>query len=351
LKQQDDGKILVAGNFREMNGISRNGLARLLPNGDLDVSFVPPMFAVSRSPESATAITEVIPEPDGTIWVAGLFDTVDSQPRSGIARLNTNGGLDASFVPRHSSLSPLEQIGAKMVLQPNGKVLFGYSTLNSFNPDGTLDGVISGLPGSVRALAIQPDGKILIGTTGSNAISRLFPDGNVDLSFKPPAIFPASIGFRGLDTLAVESAGGIFMAGGFDLVNGVPRPAVARLQSDGSLDTNFVVSLNKNFSSLTISKQGEDLLLLGGAFDSVNEISRPGIVRLHAGQPQEIIRPTLSYSIEDAFLAFQWPRHHEGFTLETAASLISPTWMPINSLGNSAKIPIASSHMFFRLRK
>ena len=109
--------------------------------------------------------------------------------------------------------------------------------------DTTFDSSI-GADGPVRALAIQSDGKIVIsGEFGSyNAVpvsrlARLHADGSLDTSFNP--------GGAGLDSFAadieIDAVGRILLAGAFRNVNGVLRARVARLNSNGSLDSSFTL--------------------------------------------------------------------------------------------------------------
>ena len=110
----------------------------------------------------------------------------------------------------------------------------------SFNP---------GANGSVCALAVQPDGKILVGgdfttlggggtgTTPRNRIGRLNADGSLDTSFNPGAN-------GGVYALAVQPDGKILVGGDFTTLGGggtgtTTRNCIGRLNADGSLDTSF----------------------------------------------------------------------------------------------------------------
>jgi uncharacterized delta-60 repeat protein len=134
----------------------------------------------------------VLTLPDDKILVAGLFN-LDGTNRC-IVRLNANGTLDNTFT--RASLSPNEGISS-LAVQPDGKILVGggFTTINGdsrkniarLNPNGTVDN--SSNPGTgpdraVDAVALQPDGKVLIGGSFTNVngtprprIARLNPDG------------------------------------------------------------------------------------------------------------------------------------------------------------------------------
>jgi hypothetical protein len=90
---QPDGKLVVAGFFDRANGVPRRSLARLNPDGTLDLSFRgPSRFACGESCESSLGTALV--QPDGKIVVLGGFTTADGYPREYLARvLGTPGAL------------------------------------------------------------------------------------------------------------------------------------------------------------------------------------------------------------------------------------------------------------------
>jgi uncharacterized delta-60 repeat protein/uncharacterized repeat protein (TIGR01451 family) len=80
---QIDGKIIVSGEFTIYNGIPRSRIARLLPNGELDLTFNP-----------GTGFNNVVfssaQQSDGKIILVGNFSRYNSTNRNMIARINTN---------------------------------------------------------------------------------------------------------------------------------------------------------------------------------------------------------------------------------------------------------------------
>ncbi len=90
LAQQIDGKIIVGGSFTTINGENRDRIARLNPDGSLDMSFNPG----ANNGASALAI-----QVDGKILVGGSFTNIGGATRNRIARLNTDGSLDTTFNP------------------------------------------------------------------------------------------------------------------------------------------------------------------------------------------------------------------------------------------------------------
>jgi hypothetical protein len=88
---QGDGNIVIGGDFTLVNQLSRNRIARLGSDGQVDSGFDPGLGADDLV--SAVAIQ------GNKVIIAGLFTAVDGMPRGSIARLNSNGSLDTSFDP------------------------------------------------------------------------------------------------------------------------------------------------------------------------------------------------------------------------------------------------------------
>ncbi len=191
---QADGKIVIGGSFTGVNGHPRNRIARLNADGSVDQSFNPGGGADDF-------VETVAVQADGKIVIGGGFTGVNGHPRNRIARLNADGSVDQSFNPG--------------------------SGANTF----------------VFAVAVQADGNIVIGGfftsvngTPRNRIARLNADGSVDQSFNP-----GSGADDFVETVAIQADGKIVIGGVFLSVNGAPRNRIARLNADGSVDTSFDV--------------------------------------------------------------------------------------------------------------
>jgi uncharacterized delta-60 repeat protein len=182
---QTDGKIVVGGSFTNVGSTARSRIARLNSDSHLDLSF--DAGAGANGTVNAVALTR-----DGKVLVAGAFSMMNGLPRGRIARLNNDGSVDAGF-----------------------------------------DGGI-GPNGSVSAIAVQKDGKVLIGGVfqfingiARNHVARLNPDGTVDPSFDPGLGADNTI-----SAIALSRSGKIFVGGSFRQFNGLARDRVARLNGD-----------------------------------------------------------------------------------------------------------------------
>jgi uncharacterized delta-60 repeat protein len=209
LALQDDGKVLAAG--YAFNGSDYDfALARYLPDGSLDASFDGDGWMVIDfgGNEEARAIAL---QTDGKIILAGYTDLQDSFDFA-LARLLPDGSLD-----------------------------------NSFNSDGLLSSDLSGANDSAFALALQPDGALLIAgyiyldSASDFALARYLPDGNLDASFDGDGW--ASLDFAGQGdqafAMALQADGRVVLAGVAEVGMDSADFALARFNPDGSLDASF----------------------------------------------------------------------------------------------------------------
>jgi uncharacterized delta-60 repeat protein len=212
---QPDGKILVGGYFDSYAGLPRNRIARLNPDGSLDVSFEPSL-AVPHAYWAGFAAS-LAPQSDGKILVGGEFATVNGVARTNLARLNPYGRLDESFASA-PALVPVAQV----VVQDDDRILFlSGGGLFRLNPDGTLDETfhLPGLSGNVSCMALQPDGKIVVGSSAGLSWGyppamtlRLNVDGSLDSSFVP--LLAGEDPAQSLDSIALVNDGRIYVGGG-----------------------------------------------------------------------------------------------------------------------------------------
>jgi uncharacterized delta-60 repeat protein len=284
--KQDDGKILIGGEFTSYNGFKRNRIARLNADGSLDTSFDP------GSGVDQFFVRIIIIQPDGKILIGGGFTTYNGVPRTAIARLNTNGSIDTSFDPGNGASFSILSI----VLQSDGKILIGggFTSYNGvgrnriarLNADGSLDTSFdpgSGVNNNVESISLQLDGKILIAGqfesyngVARNRIARLNTNGTLDTSFDP------GLGANNpIFTSTLQPDGKIVIGGQFTSYNGVVRNSIARVNADGTLDNSFNPGIGANNSVNSISLQHDGKILIGGQFESYNGVGRIRIARIN----------------------------------------------------------------------
>ncbi|MDR2333950.1 MAG: IPTL-CTERM sorting domain-containing protein [Burkholderiaceae bacterium] len=319
---QADGKILIGGQFHSVlptgstTATSIWGIARLNADGTLDSTF---QNAPAGKVKSNHNVRGIAVQPDGKIVIGGYFTAIDGTPINRIARLNANGTLDTSFNVGTGSNGNIEDVK----LQADGKVVISGSFTNiqgtdirgvaRLNTDGSLDttfvpnggatGVVNGAwDGSfpVYQLAVQNDGKILYagGThtyTGKYhwRIARLNTDGTPDTSFNSSVDWWAS-------SIALQNVGGeqkIVVGGDFGVAGqrnpdnnatigtDANRMRIARFNADGTVDTEFDTSYSSNSWVWAVLPNSDGTVYMGGKFTSVAGMARRGIARLKELDP------------------------------------------------------------------
>lgn len=144
--------------------------------------------------------------------------------------------------------------------------------------DDTFTGSASAAAAYTYVSSVQPDGKILVGGrlryangTPRGGIARLNPDGTEDTTFNPGgtgAMGGAFFSTQGVYDIVVLNDGKILIAGGFFSYNGIPARGLARLNSDGTLDTSFNVGgtgVSGTYSLVkSIAVQSDGKIIAGG---------------------------------------------------------------------------------------
>jgi uncharacterized delta-60 repeat protein len=266
---QPDGKVVVAGTADEA-GVIDFALARYNPDGTLDPTFSNDgvlMFGLA----GADFATSLALQPDGSIVAAGYTSaggTASNPNDVALIRVTANGAADPTF---NVNGSKTIDFGANdratgVVVQPDGKiVVVGSSGLPGgsnfiaarLNADGSLDTTFGtggkqtvdlGGIDDANAVLLQPDGKLVLvgtqapagapmpgGVTANFAVARLNTDGSLDTSFDTDGKQTVDFGtIDAANAAALQPDGRIVLAG----VSGSDF-AYARLNANGSLDTSF----------------------------------------------------------------------------------------------------------------
>ncbi|WP_330264734.1 calcium-binding protein [Streptomyces griseorubiginosus] len=248
---QPDGKIVVVGySWREYENCCWFVVARYNADGTLDNGFSGDgrYFADIDGPTEAR---DVAIDPSGRIVAAGY-----TGGDMAVLRLNADGTPDTTFggdgtVTANPAGPTLQEggDGRALALQSDGKIVVGGEVgstrfdfaLMRFNPNGSVDtsfdgdGIVRtdfGDYEAVEALAIQPDGKIV--AAGGNSLARYNPNGSLDTGFDGDGkVVPSGVGVW--DLALQPGDGRIVLAGG----GGPGDFAVQRYNPDGSQDTGF----------------------------------------------------------------------------------------------------------------
>jgi uncharacterized delta-60 repeat protein len=301
INTQIDGKIIIGGGFQSFNGYPAPNLCRLNSNGALDLTFnIGSGFSGTYNMFFGSSVYTTAIQNDGKIIVGGNFLSFNGINKFGICRLNQNGTIDPSF----NSLTGFNGAVRKVCLQSDGKIIVGgdFTTYNSttvnricrLNPDGTLDtsfniglGFNSPQSESVYDLVIQQDGKIIVGGyfsqfngVSKHKILRLNTNGTLDASFNIGSGFGSGGG--GIWSMALQTDGKILIAGMLYVYNGQSISNICRLNTNGSLDLSFLQGSGFNNPTFSVSVQSNGKIVIGGQFSSYNGTNRSNIIRLNS---------------------------------------------------------------------
>jgi uncharacterized delta-60 repeat protein len=280
IARQADGKLVLVGD----SDFQRVAVARLNRNGSLDKTFSGDGRSTFQWGPLSRA-TAVIVLPNGKYLVGGF-----SGPEGGnmqAARLNPSGALDTSFGTGGKATVDFggDDFGQAMARQPDGRILLaGRSTTagavvarlranGALDPDFDGDGRVT-VPGggSLVAVLVQPDGKVLVAGNAAGSqmmtVTRLNRNGSFDTTFSGDGTASVDIGpMADLAGDAVLQPDGKIVVAGSTQGDGF---GVARLNPDGSLDPSFgdAGKANVNFSvaafGLAATRQSNGRIVVAG---------------------------------------------------------------------------------------
>jgi uncharacterized delta-60 repeat protein len=274
---QADQKIIIGGYFSTFNGVATNCLVRLNPDGSADNSFNIGSGILNYTFGKSNVVYTMYIKSDGKIFIGGDFTNVNGSFINFIVHLNSDGSTDTSF---NSGAGANDDVHA-IVVQPDGKILVGgnFTTINSvplnrlarLNSDGSVDTTFmigTGANNEINAITLQADGKILIGGlftsfngTSLNRLARLNGNGTLDNTFNIGSGASVSV-----NAIAIQADGKIVIAGGFTTFNGATKSRITRLNQNGSTDNTFYVGSGPNSSVTSIAIQGDGKIILCGYF-------------------------------------------------------------------------------------
>jgi uncharacterized delta-60 repeat protein len=316
--------VLVGGNFTSYDGISTTRLAqlnlqsnsgasanriiRLNSDGSADNTFV-------IGTGFSNSINAIIVQTDDKILAGGTFTSYSGVSRNRIIRLNTDGSVDDSFVIGTGfdgqSLPPVN--ASNIQLQSDGKILVGgvfttYSGVSinriiRLNTDGSIDttfDVGDGFNSTVVTITLQSDGNVLVGggftlydnynvgrlvslSSGgtldnvilSQRIARLNTNGSIDTTFS------ATTGFDNTVTdVSVQPDDKILVTGSFTSYSGFTANRFARLNSDGTFESLYLPNPGFNSTTNTVTQISTDSVVVGGDFTSYDNTPTTRLVKL-----------------------------------------------------------------------
>jgi uncharacterized delta-60 repeat protein len=254
----------------------------------------------------------MVRQADQKTVVGGQFDSYSGSSTGFIVRLNIDNTIDTTF----NNGTGFSYIVNTLAIQTDQKIIAGGffttysgSTANSLtrlNPDGTQDttfNVGTGFNAAPTSLAIQPDGKILVGGTfttysGStaNRITRLNTNGTQDTTFNVGTGFNNSV-----DTIIIQSDGKIVAGGTLTSYSGSSATRIARINTDGTRDTTFNTGIGFGNPVYTLSLQPDQKILVGGNFTTYSGSTANRIARLNTNGTRDTTFTGTGFGSGDVF--------------------------------------------------
>lgn len=292
LSLQSDGKLLVGWEIKTNLGTSQMHLVRLNADGTKDSS-------LSMGTGLNLSVNSMVKQNDGKILVGGDFNTYKEIFQNNLMRLNSDKTKDNSF----SIGSGFNGSVTSITLQNDGKIIVGgkftkyqgttQNYLIRLNTDGTKDSsfnIGTGFDNIVNFVAIQPDGKILVGGNyrkyqgiSQNYMIRLNTDGTKDTTFNLGAGFYNIMGdaVNVVKTIVLQPDGKILVGGNFEKFKSSDQENLIRLNADGTKDTSFDIGYGFSSVVFSITLQPDGKILVGGAFKSYKGINQQKLIRLN----------------------------------------------------------------------
>jgi len=331
LLRESDTQLLLGGTFA-------GGVSRVFTNGTVDATFSTGIGPVN-APEgpSFTFIESLIRLSNGKYLVGGRFTSFSGVAVTNLVRLNTNGSVDLTFM-RHVmyySTTPSQGPGGihKLALQSDGKILVGgeialvdglsVSNLFRLNPDGTFDNSFAASPilkvppfGRVQTILPLADGKMFIGGAWGNptnsGVVRLGTNGLLDGAYVGPASTAPTYAITLLQSNQL-------MIGGQNFLRRVSYDGL----SDPIFNANTTIFNSSQTYAMVLEPTGN--LVIAGTY---------GIKRLWL-EPVPVVVPTFSsgsgVAVVNGQMQFSACGGVEGQTVYVQASMDLASWQTVST--------------------
>lgn len=311
---QPDKKVIIAGRFDIITDVIRYKIARLNADNTIDNSFVINTGTTGNRFSSIREIYTLNLQQDGKIIVTGNFKYIingffGGYTRENVVRLNADGSIDSSFHILINFSDDYYSGGGgknKTATQDNDKVLVAAAHTNNYyspqsptrlNSDGSKD--LTWNPAfydnsaAVYAydVEVQPDQKVLISgikyinnaTVIVGFIFRLNADGSIDQSFqKLEEISSIYAGYKAISEFSLLPDGKILFVKSNGNNYPTPQSTISRLNANGTPDKTFSTGTGANgvIHEMLLLTNGQ--ILIGGKFTEFNGQTRQNLALINA---------------------------------------------------------------------
>ncbi len=260
IQVQTDGKIVVGGEFTQFNGSVRNRIVRLNSDGTEDTTF----YALLGSGFNGI-VRAFYQQPDNKLLIGGDFTDLDGTSANRIIRLDTDDTIDTTFLTNigagvssgvldiNMDSSDNIYLGSQGDFDGNG--VYGLAKLdNDGIPNDSFNlNLGTGFTDDVWSIEFQFDGQILVGGDFDqfngevrNGLIRLKVDGMEDNGFY--SNLGTGFNIPEVRSVEIQPDRKILVGGLFTSLDGNTRNYLVRLNPDGTEDTAFYTNLGTSFN-------------------------------------------------------------------------------------------------------
>ncbi|MBK7083770.1 MAG: hypothetical protein IPH53_03515 [Flavobacteriales bacterium] len=290
---QSDGRTVVTGSFQSAFPTIRS-IMRLEADGARDTSFHTGLGLGVYGLANGSSAERVLIQADGKILLVGAFTAYDEQYNGHMIRLNADGTPDPSLQLGGGFSNDLhgcaiQADGSYIVVGEHGAVDgVGLSYLTRISSNGVADityPIQTGVNDKILALLVQADGRIVLGgecefVNGERrrGLARLLSNGDLDTSFHSGA---GATGLGSVRDIEEQSDGRLLICGGFSHYYGYPFARIARVNTDGTADMTFNpgASFNNEVRAMVLQPDGK--IIVCGSFTSYNGVVVNRLARLN----------------------------------------------------------------------
>jgi len=355
---QADGSVIMASEDSSWNGVETGyGIQKVSATGELDATFTTNTGTGFDSDGLCVAMQN-----DDKILIGGYFSEFNGTTTNGFTRLNADGTLDTDFNTAIGTACGVGNYANCIAKSESGEIFVGgwFDDFNGnssshfvkLNSDGTQDtsfmtNLGSGFDSEVSAICIQEDGKIVVGgyfeavnSTPALGIARLNSDGSVDTTFSANIVTGSSGGyFRGI---LQQSSGKLIIGGEFSTFEG-HTGRIHRLNEDGTYDTTFSsgTGFDNDINAMKLTEG--DKILVAGSFQNYNGTATKYLCKLSADGIHEL---NFGDSLDSQIYSYTIIENSDGFiyagTYATDVNLNNPGVFRFKSNGevNIGTIPV-----------
>jgi uncharacterized delta-60 repeat protein len=286
------GKIYVCYTEYNVGQNYRTGLKRLNSDGSLDTSFNSGGSGIN----SGSRVSDIAEDSNGKLYVGGTFTSYNGTTANYIIRLNSDGSIDNTF----NTGTGFNNIVYNLEWDSTNSKLYVFGVFTSYNgttvnrivrlnSDGSIDNTFSigsGFNSTTYIGKLDSNGKLYVGGfftsyngTGANRIIRLNSDGSIDTNF----VYGSGINSGFVSHIEINSAGKIFVCGSdFSTYNGTTANDIVKLNSDGSIDTSFSAGTGFNSQVRVLREDSNGKLVVGGPFTTYQGTSVSQLILLNS---------------------------------------------------------------------